>query len=1397
MNKELVVVLGMHRSGTSVLTKGVAELGYYVGNTMKASTENAKGYFENGEIVSLNDTILEELCLDWQTCDITYLDRVKVFLPLLVEKYSDKAIEILEDLFLNSNKCVVKDPRVSVLMPFWEYVFNKLNIEYKYVLAIRNPDEVSKSFVARKDGTYEEGVKLWLYYNTSILNNLRNQVLVVDYNTLLSQTNLVMNKLCEWLNVDKNEYAENIKEFSTRFVEKQLNHQNGEKNLSNSLVDEMYSFLNTDYLNYTDIKKFLDLNEDVITKFYINDIISPEGQFAKVYIDNGNGFSEENAVVVELNSAHQQQINISLEQYGKIKNLRVDPMDAESIVIVKSIIFKNSEQKINISNTNAVYQNGQIYFLPKDGQIYLNDINSTLEEIEIKTSCLKMDKISSKLCMKITDERLIEKLNKEKIEILNEKDSYIFNIEKTKAFQQDLIQEKDTHIFNIENIIQEKDKHISYMENVIQEKDTHIFNVENIIKEKDTHISNIENIIKEKDKHILSIENVIKDKDKHIGNIDDILKNKDEYITSIETILKDQEKEIVRTETLLKDKEAALIDKEIIIANRGEIIDKVVNDLDRNIKHNQELVAINLGLTIGMSRRREKIKYILKYPLRLAKKTIGFFIHPRVTIEFYSDLNFVKKTGILDKNYYIGMSQDYKIHSFNYAEHFVRHGWLSGLKPNPNFNKDVKQFMYSNEYYNLKDMYTTLKKSKLFNESFYKTQNPDIPKDKDMIRHYVEFGYLESRNPSQHFDTDYYLTNYSDIKAAGINPVYHYIKSGYYEGRFTSAKNENIGIIRRVRIKRYQLKNSQMDLTFANVMRYVRKNGLKASFIKTKNILFNANNGNVVYVYNQPELTETIKNEVKSFKKQPKISVVMPVYNVDPKWLDLAIKSIENQWYENWEICLVDDCSTNKNTIKYLKNINSEKIKVKFLEKNLNISGATNEGLRMCTGEYIGLMDNDDEITVDALYEMVKKINEGFTFIYSDEDKLDLKGGFCEPHFKADFSRDMLNSQNYISHFTVTKKEYFDKVKGFTLGLEGSQDFDLYLKIFDMCKPKVSHIPKVLYHWRKIPGSTASEFTEKSYAQDAGMIALQNSLDRQGVLAKASNGGRPGTYRVDYDIIGEPLVSIIIPFKDGKSLLTTCVESILNISTYKNFEIIGISNNSTLEETFEEMERLKALDKRVKFFEYNVPFNYSDINNYAIREHSNGDYVVLLNNDIEILTENWVELMLGFAQRENTGAVGAKLYYPNDNIQHAGVIIGIGGVAGHSHKYFSREENGYFSRLNIIQNLSAVTAAFLMVSRAKFDEINGLNSNELKIAFNDVDFCLRLQEEGYVNVFTPYVEAYHYESISRGSEDSPEKVARFNSEVNYMLKRHKDIIENGDPYYNVNLTLVSENFGLK
>lgn len=541
-----------------------------------------------------------------------------------------------------------------------------------------------------------------------------------------------------------------------------------------------------------------------------------------------------------------------------------------------------------------------------------------------------------------------------------------------------------------------------------------------------------------------------------------------------------------------------------------------------------------------------------------------------------------------------------------------------------------------------------------------------------------------------------------------------------------------------------------------------------------------------------------LRKSLQTLEYKPLISIVMPVYNVDIKWIKEVVRSIKQQIYPNWELCIADDASPNENLKEYLRKLaNDPRIKVTFREKNGHISEATNSALELVEGEFVALVDNDDIIHPQALIKIVKLLNQKpeTDFIYSDEDKVDMNGKRVEPFFKPDWSPDLFMSTNYMSHLSVIRKDLIDKVGGFRKGYEGSQDYDLFLRIVEKTN-RIEHIPDVLYSWRKIPGSTASEYSDKGYAQDTTIKALQDSLNRKNLKGDVYQGLFPGSFRVKYKIKGNPLVSIIIPTLEKYEYLERCISSILEKTTYDNFEIIIVDTGSKEEKVLEYYESLKQ-DKRIKIPIWKERFNYSGVNNFGVK-HAKGQYLLLLNNDTEIISPNWIEGMLEHAQRKEVGAVGVKLLYPNNTIQHAGVILGINGgtgkgVAGHAFKYFPREIQGFPVQKDIIKNYSAVTAACLMIDRRKYEEVRGLEE-KFRIAFNDVDFCLKLLKKGYYNVYTPYVELYHHESISVGT---PEAKTRdndeFSKEIDLMYKKwEKDLLN--DPFYNKNLTLKSEDF---
>lgn len=532
------------------------------------------------------------------------------------------------------------------------------------------------------------------------------------------------------------------------------------------------------------------------------------------------------------------------------------------------------------------------------------------------------------------------------------------------------------------------------------------------------------------------------------------------------------------------------------------------------------------------------------------------------------------------------------------------------------------------------------------------------------------------------------------------------------------------------------------------------------------------------------------------FNKNVKFSVVVPLYNTPIRFLREMIKSVQNQTYANWQLCLADGSDSEHNYVgEYVTTLNDDRICYKKLDENKGIADNTNECIALADGDFIALFDHDDLLHPSALFEMAKAIDDGADFVYTDEVTFVGKTrNITIYNFKPDYSPDTLRSYNYICHFTAFARELLDEVGGFNREYDGSQDYDLILRLTEKAK-NIVHIPIALYFWRSHKASVASDVSAKPYVIESAKKALGAHIERLGLVGKVEDAVVPTTYKIQYDIVGQPMVSIVIPNKDHTDDLEKCLESVYGKSIYKNFEVIVVENNSTEKETFEYYKSAQSKYKNLKVITWKSGFNYSAINNFAVNQ-ANGDYILLLNNDIEVITPDWLEQMIMFAQRQDVGAVGAKLYYDDDTIQHAGVIVGLGGVAGHAHKYFARENPGYMARASIAQNLSACTAACLMIRKDVYDEVGGLEEG-YAIAFNDIDFCMKIRAAGYLIVFTPFAEFYHYESKSRGDEDTPEKRARFNGEVFRFQERWGKELKAGDPYYNPNLTLDSEDFALK
>ena len=626
------------------------------------------------------------------------------------------------------------------------------------------------------------------------------------------------------------------------------------------------------------------------------------------------------------------------------------------------------------------------------------------------------------------------------------------------------------------------------------------------------------------------------------------------------------------------------------------------------------------------------------------------------------------------------------------------------------------------------------------------------------------------------------------------------------EGRKARIKYNEQLIEKRASVayKRMQKIRDLMNMETVHVaMDFWKENGLRALILKSKHKIQGLDND---YDYGEwYELTKPSEEELERqrnthFDYEPRLSIVIPVYKTPERYLQEVLDSIVNQPYSKWEVCIADGSPRGESRERLIKRYADRDTRFKYviLGENKGISGNTNAAMDMAQGDFLVLADHDDTLTPDALFECVKAMNEDplYDVIYSDEDKLDMDGqALFDPHFKPDFNPDLLTSVNYICHLFVVNRNLVEVIGGFCQEFDGAQDYDFIFRCTEQAR-KVHHIPKVLYHWRCHMNSTASNPESKMYAFEAGARAIKAHYDRMGIAVDSVEKGVDyGIYHTRFHLDEEPLVSVIIPNKDHRADLDLCLTSLLDKGTYRNLEVIVVENNSTEPETFDYYEELQEKRKNVRVVTWKREFNFSAINNYGVT-FAHGEYLLFLNNDVEVIEPDVIREMLGYARRDDVGIVGARLLYQDDTIQHAGVVIGFGGIAGHTFIGLHQAENSYFHRAMCAQDYSAVTAACMMSKRSLFDQVGGFRE-ELAVAFNDIDYCLKIRSLGKKVVYNPYALLYHYESKSRGLEDTPEKVERFNREVARFIGYWPEIVINGDPYYNPNLTLRKSNFALR
>ena len=749
---------------------------------------------------------------------------------------------------------------------------------------------------------------------------------------------------------------------------------------------------------------------------------------------------------------------------------------------------------------------------------------------------------------------------------------------------------------------------------------------------------------------------------------------------------------------------------------------------------------------------------------------------------------------LFDTSYYLERYPDVFEAGLNPMAHYLQHGALEGRNPHSLF--DTAYYVMHNPeladtgqnplaHYLSRGAEQGEKPNSLFFTDYYMNRYADVAASGlNPLVHYFEYGFLEGRNPNPFFDTAYYLEQNLDVAAADLNPLAHYLESGAREGRkphplfdaayymktYPDIEEEGVNPLTHY----LECGICEGRYPYNSYEEWVQKHRLTRSDI------------------------EKIKSDIREMSYTPVFSVIIPVFNTEERWLRRCLDSVLAQLYPYWELCIADDASTEVHISDLLNEYmaRDSRVRAVFREENGHISASSNSALELARGEFIALLDHDDEITIDALYENAVVLNShpDADMIYSDEDKITEENLGYMPFFKPDWSPDTFLSQMYSGHLGVYRTDLIRKIGGFRVGFEGSQDYDLVLR-FTEHTSHIYHIPKILYHWRTAQGSTAGSADSKKYAYLSAMKAIQEALERRG------EGGwvelvpdSTGQYRVHYPVQGRPMISIIIPTRDNNLYLDKCLASVFEKTMYEPFEVVILDNGSLKSETKALFDRWQSVKgDRIRIIRMDIPFNYALLNNEGVRR-ARGDLVCLLNDDTEVITPNWLEELAGQAQRKGIGAVSALLLYPNSTVQHAGVILGVRGPANHSHRSWPVSWTGYFNRLLITANYAAVTGACLMVDKKRYLDAGGLDE-DLAVAYNDVDFCLRLLEKGFRNIVLSHVRLYHDESRSRRSDTEPDSQGRFAVETQIMWKRWRDILAN-DPYYNPNLTRNWEDFSL-
>lgn len=1429
--KPITVVLGMHRGGTSAITRGLQVLGVDLGERLMppASGNNEKGFFEDVDITAINIELLNSLGQDWHTLSLVSADE------LLREKYAGlrlRAIELLRSRLQDTDHFGFKDPRLCRLLPFWQRVFEHLQLEVSYVIAVRNPLSVAKSLEARNQLPHEKSYYLWLQHILpSVLLTQGMRRVLVDYDLMLNNPQQQIARMAIALGLDNKLDPVGLAEFSRDFLDIHLRHANykPEDVLESPLVPNP---VRTAVMLLADVAADrLSLDSEEVESVFGNlaGQVAGMAQAMDYLLRLDNIIDDMSHALAEQNNSVEALSRRIKERDGRIEALTETIRERNAQMATLTQGMAERDDRIGILSQVVEERETQVAALSKavaerDGRI--EALEQTTEERKAQMSALTQGTAERDVWIEALTQTAEE--NEAKMAALSQR---ITECDERIAALAQLAEERKTRMAALTQGTAERDEWIETLTHTTGEREAQINALNQGVVERD---GRIEALLQASAKQDMTIQQLRIGAIQHDYRLDQARASLGWKLFKPVRMAQGLFSRKLGVGLAPFDQLQRNGTEWLSAGGGGQFLLMAERDwhglagwywLDMDMAAEQSIKAkllfdtgegfdpsraINLLLS---GKGAQRIPIFVPHMCRAIRLDL-FDAPDRFSL---SALGLNKLADAPD------LPAEFLAQSAVYEALGGRGGNATALEPvNSVQHHADADYCWRSEgddpWFVLQDINRKLRPGWYMIELRIRSEAA-----RGNAKLYFDYGdgYSEWASVTLPFRSGQESKRLCHLPTTPMQVRFDPLEGavGFSVERLHFAPVLPMfayhRMLRRLHNRCAHYKDMSLGMIWRDLQAQEKTKKIAAKELLSQyyNHTFRVDSGQAGIGDGYEEWISRVETPEFSrlnalaalpdlLKLRPTVSVVMPVYNTAENLLRQAIESVLAQGYPYWELCIADDASTEPHVRTVLEEYKQRdsRIKVVFRKENGHISAASNSALALATGEYVALLDHDDELARHALHLVVEAINQNPSaqILYSDEDKIDEQGSRTDPHFKPDWNPDLFFSQNYISHLGIYRRELLQRTGGFRIGVEGSQDQDLLLRCLPHVSPaEIVHIPKVLYHWRIVEGSTARACGEKSYTTEAGIKVLQDFFGTHGKgEVKVENGLVPNTYRVRYPIPQpEPLISLLIPTRDKRELLEPCIRSILDKTTYRNYEIIILDNESTDPATLEFFERIQAEDRRVRVLAYHQPFNYSAINNYGVQQ-ARGELIGMVNNDIEVISPEWLTEMASHALRPEIGCVGAKLYYEDETIQHAGVIVGLGGVAGHSHKYFPRESSGYFHRLKVIQNLSAVTAACLVVRKSVYEQVGGFEEDGLRVAFNDVDFCLKVCKAGYRNLWTPYAELFHYESKSRGEEDTPEKVKRFNKEIEFVKTKWGELLRR-DPCYSPNLTLAREDFSLE